>query len=366
MLGIHFQEMVDNVKSTFSVGQASTLFDGPAAAGLPGVWLALDGGGTSTRCVVVTSTGECLGFGQAGSGNPISVGLGPAMAAIADSVTGALVAAGVAPDRVRGVHIALAGGSVDEPLEDALASSLGRIGVTAPMTLHPDPQAAFCSGTHEEAGYLLLAGTGAAALRIEGGECVATADGLGWLLGDVGSGFWIGHQVATAALDDLDRRGPATALTRLVAAELGLAWEAGQELDVEYRPALLKWIVTAIYADRPVRLARFAQLAFRAEGDPVAEAIVDRAAQGLVNSFNTVRVPGLVGPVVLAGGVLARQPRLVARVAAAAGWNGDAGPTRHTVADGLAGAVVLGLRHMGVGVDATLFEAVTTSLARLR
>ena len=355
------------MKTTFLTGDESTPSGRQSsAARVPEIWVAIDGGGTSTRCAVVTSAGKCVGFGQAGSGNPISAGMGRAMSAVTDSVAGALAVAGLESNRVGSVQIALAGGSVDEPLDEALVSALGRMGVAAPVTIHGDTLAAFCSGTYRESGYLLLAGTGAAALRIENDEVVATADGLGWLLGDVGSGYWIGHKVATAALDHLDRRGPATPLTRLVAGELGLDWEAGKELDAEHRPALLPSILTALYIDRPVRLARFAHLAFEAAGDPTADAIVAASANGLVTTFNAVRVPEMVGPVVLAGGVLSRQPALVRRLVTAAGWDSPEGPVLHTVPDGMAGAVVLGLRHHGAPVDAAVFETITTSLARLR
>ena len=36
-------------------------------------------------------------------------------------------------------------------------------------------------------------------MRVRGGQIEATCDGLGWLLGDGGSGFWIGHRAVLAA-----------------------------------------------------------------------------------------------------------------------------------------------------------------------
>ena len=92
----------------------------------------------------------------------------------------------------------------------------------APLVHESDLLATYCSGTHRPDGYAVVAGTGAGAIRLERGRQVAVADGLGWLLGDEGSGFWIGHRVVRAALADLDGRGPATGLTPLVLARLGV------------------------------------------------------------------------------------------------------------------------------------------------
>ncbi len=46
------------------------------------VFLVIDAGGTSTRAVIVDSSGRCLGYGRAGSGNPTSAGITSAVAAV--------------------------------------------------------------------------------------------------------------------------------------------------------------------------------------------------------------------------------------------------------------------------------------------
>lgn len=45
-------------------------------------FLAVDAGGTSTRSVLVTADGACLGYGTAGGGNPISSGTERAASAV--------------------------------------------------------------------------------------------------------------------------------------------------------------------------------------------------------------------------------------------------------------------------------------------
>ena len=50
----------------------------------------------------------------------------------------------------------------------------------------------------------LIAGTAFVAARIRGGQLDRVVGGKGWLLGDAGGGFWIGHAVARAVVASLD------------------------------------------------------------------------------------------------------------------------------------------------------------------
>lgn len=327
-----------------------------------GVLLAVDAGGTSTRCVVVTPTGRCLGYGRSGSGNPVAVGLEAAGTSAAAGAATALAHAGVPADGVRSITCAMAGVNPRTPVE-VLLRPVRELGVTAAPLFRSDLLAMFFSGTYRDTGYGLVAGTGAAAIRVESGEVVVSADGLGWLLGDDGSGFWIGRRVVRAALADLDHRDGPTALTALLLRELGLAEPSGP--PQHGRAEVLQRAVEALYEMRPVELARFARLAFEAGGDATAESIVGAAADALVHSLDAVVVPEVRGPVVLGGGTLALHPTLVDRICDRLS-DGGAAPEVRTVSDGLVGAAVLALRDAGVAVDAAVFDTVTSTLTALR
>ena len=188
----------------------------------PTALVAVDAGGTSTRTVVLDPAGHCLGYAVAGSANPTAVGAEAAAASVAQSVTGALGRAQVPSTRIRLVVLAMAGAG-SPALAAEVRARLAGLGLGAPLVFESDLLATFFSGTHRPDGYAVISGTGAGAIRVEDGRQVAVADGLGWLLGDEGSGFWIGHRVVRAALADLDGRGPATALTPLLLARLGVA-----------------------------------------------------------------------------------------------------------------------------------------------
>jgi glucosamine kinase len=322
--------------------------------------LAVDAGGTSTRVVVLDRTGGCRGVGLAGPGNPVSAGWPAASAAVVEATVRALAAGGVEGRAVERVVVAMAGGGHGGPGRDAamLGAGLGPLGVTAVPTVENDLLAQYFSGTPVPDGYALVAGTGAAAIRVEDGAVVRTADGLGWLLGDAGSGFWIGHAVVRTVLAAAEGRGPATALAALLAADVGLP-------DPLEGPDFRRGLLELLYAQPPVHLARFAPLAFVPDGDEVADGIVAGAAAALCDTLTAVLRDDLDGPVVLGGSVLLHQARLRDRVAGRLASLGR-GTTVHLVPDGLLGAAVLALRRAGVVVDHDVFARVEASLSGCR
>lgn len=320
------------------------------------ILLALDAGGTSTRAVLVDSAGRALGYGRAGGGNPTSAGLAGAAEAVVAAAGQALAGH---PGRGVPVVIAMAGQQLPAYVE-LVAAQLAELGC-GPVSLQPDLLGVFHSGTPQPDGYALIAGTGTVAARVMDGRLERVAGGNGWLLGDAGSGYWIGHQVARAVIAALDDQGPPTALAALVLASLGLT--EGPEV-VGGRPRIAREVVTTLYTWRPVQLAAFATLAFRVPADAVARDILTEAAGALTELLAAVRVPDLGGPVVVGGSVLmhgwlAAAPDLRALVLP----DSDA---LLPVPDGLLGAAVLALRLAGVPVDEALFARLRSEITRIR
>lgn len=64
-------------------------------------------------------------------------------------------------------------------------------------------------------GVVVAAGTGVVTLAV-GDASVARVDGWGYLVGDAGSGYWVGRAGLDAVLRAFDGRGPATALSAVV------------------------------------------------------------------------------------------------------------------------------------------------------
>ncbi len=320
--------------------------------------LGIDAGGTSTRAVLADADGRCLGYGVGGRGNPISAGPARAAQGVLDAVMRALQPAGRTLADVTGAVAAMAGMRASGG-SAWLHGPLREHGFTGALTFESDILAAYFSGSAASFGYALVSGTGACVVRVEDGRIEGTGDGLGWLLGDRGSGFWIGHAVATAAVQELDSTGPATALTARVLAHYGIPRTGVMH---QGRPEELERLIEVLYAHPPIELAALAPYAF-ADADAVAERILQTAGAHLADTLSAVLTGP--GPLVVGGSVLARtgpvQDAFLARLGGAA----EALAIR-PVGDGAVGAAFLALRAAGVRADEETLTTLTESLALLR
>ncbi len=326
------------------------LGDGPGA-----LVIGLDAGGTRTRALLAAASatdGRVLGEAVGGPGNAMTV----PVPQLTEHLVEAL--ARVVPEEARGRVVAVTGGfagataaSAEDPgtvkARTALTEALRRLGVPSDRVgVCSDIEAAFAAapGTPSD-GLALVAGTGAVALRVTARRATTTVDGDGWLLGDEGSGFWIGRSAVRAALRMADGRGRPTVLAAWVGRTLGLpvdvlpkggipsydhggtdlpsgtgtptpgvpGWERARREDFR------RHLLPAVMADPPIRLARFAPLVAEAaaEKDAVALAILAEAADHLLE---TVR---------------ALEPRPGERIVATGGLLGPAGPLTAPLADRL-------------------------------
>jgi N-acetylglucosamine kinase-like BadF-type ATPase len=253
-----------------------------------------DLGGTSTRIVVVGTDGREHGRGVTGGGNPTTDPAGAA-AAFGDALRAAL--SGVEVSRVRASVVGVAGGSALRT--PAVATHFDRVwseaGLACDPGYVPDLEVAFAGGTAEPDGAVLVAGTGAAAGSLTGNRLTRTADGHGWLLGDDGSGFWLGREAVRATLRTLDAGTPPGPLVEGVLHELGA--------DRPGRDGQHDRVIQVVNSRPGVQLSALAPLvsaAYRA-GDPQALSIVERAAAALLATLELIRDPAESTPIVLAG-----------------------------------------------------------------
>ncbi|MEH1164062.1 BadF/BadG/BcrA/BcrD ATPase family protein [Micromonospora sp. CPCC 205539] len=263
--------------------------------------LGIDAGGTASRAVVATRDGAVLGRGSAGPGNPTA---GPAAAhAIGAAVREALGSHD--PAVVLSAVAGLAGvaNMADPRIAEAFAQEWVRCGLSCRVTVVGDAVAAFAAGTPAPSGAVLIAGTGAVAARIDDWSIGHTVDGLGWLLGDEGSGVWLGLQ----AIRSVVRAWP----TSTVAPRLATAIAA--QAQVTTRDGLVHWAGH----QQPRAFAALAPLVCECAlaGDALAERLIAEAAARLVASLGELGPPG--GPVVLAGSLLTRATPVRAAVLAA-------------------------------------------------
>ncbi|HEX4812096.1 MAG TPA: BadF/BadG/BcrA/BcrD ATPase family protein [Nonomuraea sp.] len=314
----------------------------------------VDAGATSTRVAVHRLDGTRVGYAKAGPGNPSAHGVAKAVAAVEEALGEALGA--LDGRRVSGSLAGVAGhvGSMVPELTRVWAAH----GIPAAPRYAGDVTIAYAAGSAEPDGSLLLSGTGAVAARIEDYRLGPIADGLGWLLGDAGSGFWIGRAAAQAVVAAFDRGLPVAAVDRPEAAapagdRPGSASPGGERPSPPAPPGggVLVALVAGHFlgderpatprdvADRIVRLAQADHMRLAAlstlvsqaaeAGDPTAARIVREAAGHLAATLRRVHAGG---PVVLAGSVLASD-----------------GPVRRAVLELLAGETVTTTRDAAAG-----------------
>jgi glucosamine kinase len=320
--------------------------------------LAIDVGGSTTRAYLVDLEGRCLGHGRNKGGNPASNNPDFAATSMISAVEAAAADAGEKLDIVV-AQIALAGPQVHVALP-RLKTAFEALGLSGNIVFAGDLLAMFASVSPSADGYCIVAGTGSGAVRVRNGSIDRVADAAGWLLGDLGSGYWLGHEAAKAVVAALDGRAENTALTRPVLDNLGIAWSDARAHDS--RPVPLREMTDAVYALRPIELARLAPLVFAHRDDPVAGRLIAQAERYLVDDFGTVFDPKLPGPVALGGGVIAHLtgvPSGVSAMIRAVGQTPDIRP----VVDGSVGAIVMAFRSIGQDVDEPMFQTIAASVA---
>lgn len=320
--------------------------------------LAIDVGGSTSRATLVDMAGNCLGQGRNRGGNPGSNPPDEAAAAIIAAAQAAATEAG-GPLDIKVALLAIAGprnADMQRLIDDAFRA----MGLTGPLVLTGDTHAMLPSVTAATEGYCIFAGTGSGAVRVRGGEIEGVVDAAGYLLGDLGSGYWLGHHAAIAVTAALEGRGPETSLTKAVLDLLDIPLTDDRAFDG--RPMPLRLLIDAIYKMRPIELAKFAPLVIANRDDAVAAGLLAQSRAYLLKDFQHIYDPAMPGPVVLGGSVatnLGGLSEAVAEVVRAAGHEPDV----RLSGDPSVGAAVLALRHQGVTVDEAMLKRIAASMA---
>ena len=240
----------------------------------------IDGGGTKCKAVITDQSGQVLGTGIAGPANPLR-GIENTMSAIESSAQKALEDSQL----------------TDVSLQE-LVAGIGLAGVNMPSLMtelqnwsHPFQQAYFttdmhiaCLGAHKgKDGAVIICGTGSSAIASVNGE-QHLIGGHGFLLGDKGSGAWLGLNGVRLALEATDGVTSPTGLTELLK-------QHTQSDD------LLSVLDTMSHGS-PAFFAQLAPLVFEAarQNDGIAISLLQQGAdylQNLADKLLDHRPPGL-------------------------------------------------------------------------
>ena len=317
--------------------------------------LAIDVGGSTSRANILDEAGNCLGHGQDRGGNPASNTPDQAADAIISSVRAAVTASG-APLDIAIALIALAGPR-NRGAGDRLAAAFRGLGLSGPLVFSSDLLAMFNSIAAAPTDIVLWPGRVRRHAHSRG-EVDRVVDAAGWLLGDNGSGYSLGHRAARAVVADLEERGEQTALTPALLEAMGVAYSDDLQNG---RTGTLQTFINAIYMLRPIELARFAPIVIAHREDAVAARFIAEAERWLTSYFEIVFDPQMPGPVALGGGVIAHLTGLPAAIAERISASGHE-PVVRLAGDGAIGAAVLAMRALGMAVDDAMVETIATSI----
>jgi glucosamine kinase len=276
--------------------------------------IGLDGGGSKTRAIVADDQGRTVSAVE-GAGCAVRPGgVERSAEAIAALVRDALASAGMTHVVPKVLCAGVAGVGRDADRQ-ALWQALTSSELAEEVVVHPDAAVALDDAFGEDAGILLVAGTGSIAYARSPAGAFGRCGGWGPVFGDEGSGAWIGRRALSVVTAASDGREPETALT-------GAVLTATQSNEVR---DLVDWAAAAT----PAALATLAPAVFATAqaGDLRASAIVTLAAEEL-----TLHVRALARQLFV-------DERAAVQVALAGGLLGPRSPLRKRVEQRLKSAV---------------------------
>lgn len=321
--------------------------------------LGVDGGATKTLAAVLDVRERRLHLGHGGPSNPDAVGPVAASAAMLEAAGQAIAVAGLTPASLESAVLAIAGTDTESVAAHVHA------GAQPEWIVVNDVVGAWATATGGRAGVGVIAGTGSNVFGVgPGGQCWR-AGGWGHVLGDEGSGYWLGVRSIAAVLRDRDGTGPPTALTAAALAHFGV--ETPEALaSVVYGRPLTKSELAAF----AIETARVAE-----QGDEVALALYRRGAAELAGQVRAVlERTGLQGrfPVGLIGSAFKAGATFVEPLAEAINALSPEAEVSVIEMAPVGGALMLALQALGAGeaiapqeLDALLREELRAQAAPL-
>lgn len=257
-------------------------------------FIGIDGGGSNLRVVITDAQLNELVRVKRGAVNPSSIGREQSANLIQSAIREALQLTNL--ETVTGVGLGIAGASAvyaETWLRETVHAVLPDTFV-APAS---DNEIALVGGAGERYGLLLLAGTGSVGFGMNHRGDKVQVGGWGYILGDEGSGFWIGLQALKTLIAYQDADKPFSPFVQQVDAYL-----KGHGAN-----HLVEWV--HVKQDNPVPvIARVAEVVLdsASEGNVEALAIIEGAVSAIVVlERNLVKRLALENPpIVFAGGLL--------------------------------------------------------------
>jgi N-acetylglucosamine kinase-like BadF-type ATPase len=264
--------------------------------------LGIDAGGTKTVCLLADERGKILAEGRGPGANLHSAGELEVEKVLHEVMEDAIGDRDITP---AAICLGIAGVDREDEARTVRAI-MRRIGHKSRVLVVNDALIALVAGARDAPGIVIIAGTGSIVYGRNASGQAARAGGWGHMVGDEGSGYWIGREAVAAVMRAADGRGPATRLSDDILAHFSVN-------DVSQLPRI-------VY-DREIPRMRVAALGPIVEGavsagDAVAMRILERAVDelmlGALSVATRLEMRGDAFTFYLAGGVFRVVPSLAA------------------------------------------------------
>lgn len=270
------------------------------------LYMGIDGGGSNLRVVIVDDAMQIRVTVQRGTANPRIIGQEQAAALIQDAMR---EASAQVNEPISGVGIGIAGASAVYA-HDWLREVIHGVLPDVHIATASDYEIALVGANGVREGVLLLAGTGSVAFGVNAAGQSLQVGGWGYLLGDEGSGYWIGMQGLQV-------------VTKVIDGQLRVTTSLKQRIMDEFKLTQPSDILAWVYGQKPTPVASVAQLSSvvldaAQAGDEQAQMIITTAADHLVRVAQTTmrQLNMSETKIAFAGGLLESQNLLSAQVIA--------------------------------------------------
>lgn len=264
------------------------------------VLLAVDGGGTKTEVMIISTTGEVLAVKKYEGTNINSVGMANAVSTLEKALSDCLDIAEEHGLKFAGIHFGLAGGVNGNNQETIFNYFKNGYFPNIPFSNAGDDLNSINVGVKNAPnGIAVIAGTGSNVMLKKDGVVLPNPQlsGWGYLFDNGASGFDFGRDSVIAAKNECNGTGAPTKITKMLEAKFG-----SKVFDA----------LGEIYDKGPRFVASLGPIVFDAyrDGDKVAGDIIDSQVQNVANMINRgYEVIGNDKPAVvgLVGGIFAHE-----------------------------------------------------------
>ncbi len=272
--------------------------------------IGMDGGGTKTHAIIANVHGEILAEHVGGPSNFQIIGVEKAAKEIYGLIKECCLSVHCSVSQIHSVVLGLtgAGRSTDQ---ERMAKGIKKFALSKKARLprvivDSDARIALEGAFKGSPGIILIAGTGSIAFAKDGKGIIHRVGGWGRILGDEGSGYFIGRLGLTAVMHQIDGRGEKTLLTKIIGKKFGLIDQTA--------------IINAVYKNN-FDVASLAPLVLDAaeKNDKVCRMIIENAAvqlaehiQVMAEKIRSASVSAIYSkiPLALIGGLIANETRL--------------------------------------------------------